>query len=171
MIVAIDVDSREHGARAAGVLFRDRGDAQAAAERVVDCAVTEACRPGGLFRRALARLERLLRESHAPVDCIVIDACVQLGSNRRPGLGMHLFEAPGQRIPVIGVAKTPYLGLPEMAAVFRGRSGRPLDVTAAGMPEDPARRWIRAMHGDRHMPTLLRHVERSCLQADRSGLL
>jgi deoxyribonuclease V len=169
MIVAIDVDYREHVARAAGVLFRDWGDAQAAAERVVDCAVSDAYRPGVFFRRELPCIERLLREIREPLDCIVIDAYVHLGGERRPGLGMQLFDALGQRIPVIGVAKTPYRGTPEETAVFRGRSARPLYVTAAGMPEDLARKRVRAMHGDHRLPTLLQQVDRLCRRSGRCG--
>jgi deoxyribonuclease V len=66
MIVAIEVDYRERGARAAGVLFRKWGDAQAAVERVVDCALTGACRPGEFFRRALPCIERLLHAIRDP---------------------------------------------------------------------------------------------------------
>ena len=165
MILAVDVDYREHGARAAGLLFRDWGDARAAAERVVDCAVTDAYRPGEFFRRELPCIGRLLREVRQPVACIVIDAYIHLGSEQRPGLGKHLFVALGQRIPVIGVAKTPYRGSPDATAVFRGRSVRPLYVTAAGIPEGLARQRIRAMHGDHRIPTLLQQVDRLCRRA------
>jgi deoxyribonuclease V len=84
---------------------------------------------------------------------------------------MHRLNAPGRRIPVIGAAKPRYRGTPGMSAVFSERSARPLDVTAAGMPEDPAGKRIRAMHGDHRRPSLLQHADRLCRQADSSAQL
>jgi deoxyribonuclease V len=165
MILAVDVDYREGCARVAGILFRDWGDAQAAAERVVECAVTNDYRPGEFFRRELPCIVGLLRVIGQSVDCIVVDGYVYLGRERRPGLGKHLFDAMGQQIPVIGVAKTTFRDTPDSTAVFGGQSTRPLYVTAAGMPEDLARQRIRTMHGDHRMPTLLQHVDRLCRQA------
>ncbi|MGC1955675.1 MAG: endonuclease V, partial [Gammaproteobacteria bacterium] len=93
------------------------------------------------------------------------DGYVYLGSKRRPGLGTHLFDAVGQRIPVIGVAKTLFRDTPEATAVFRGQSTRPLYVTAAGVPDELARQRIRGMHGGHRIPTLLQRVDRLCRQA------
>jgi deoxyribonuclease V len=165
MILAVDVDYREDRPWVAGILFRDWGDAQPAAERVVECEMTGDYRPGEFFRRELPCIERLLREIGQPVDCIVVDGYVYLGSERRPGLGKHLFDALEQQIPVIGVAKTPFRDTPDSTAVFRGPSTRPLYVTAAGVADDLARQRIRAMHGEHRIPTLLQRVDRLCRQA------
>jgi deoxyribonuclease V len=165
MILAVDVDYREARARVAGILFREWGDAQTAAEQVAECAVSNDYRPGEFFRRELPCIEHLLREIRQPIDCIVIDGYVYLGGERRPGLGIHLFDALTQQVPVIGVAKTPFRDTPDTTAVFRGRSTRPLYVTAAGMDDDLARQRIRAMHGEHRIPTLLQRVDRLCRQA------
>jgi deoxyribonuclease V len=165
MILAVDVDYREGRAWVAGILFRDWGDAQAAAERVVACEVAGDYRPGEFFRRELPCIECLLRKIGQPVDCIVVDGYVYLGSERRPGLGKHLFDAVGQRIPVIGVAKTAFRDTPAATAVFRGQSTRPLYVTAAGVSDELARQRIRSMHGGHRMPTLLQRADRRCRQA------
>jgi deoxyribonuclease V len=165
MILAVDVDYREGRAWVAGILFKDWGDAQPATERVVECEVTGDYRPGEFFRRELPCIERLLQEIGQRVNCIVVDGYVYLGAERQPGLGKHLFEALEQQIAVIGVAKTPFRDTPDTTAVFRGRSTRPLYVTAAGMSEDVARQRIRAMQGEHRIPTLLQRADRLCRQA------
>jgi deoxyribonuclease V len=160
MILAVDVDYREDCARVAGILFRDWGDEHPMIERVVECNVVSDYRPGEFFRRELPCIERLLQVIDQPVDCIVVDGYVYLGSEPRPGLGKHLFDALEQKIAVIGVAKTPFRDTPDTTAVFRGKSTRPLYVTAAGMPEDLARQRIRDMHGEHRIPALLQQVDR-----------
>ena len=165
MILAVDVDYREDFAWVAGILFWDWGDEHPMIERVVECNVVSDYRPGEFFRRELPCIERLLQEIDQPVDCIVVDGYVYLGSERRPGLGKHLFDDLEQQIPVIGVAKTPFRDTPDTTAIFRGGSTRPLYVTAAGMGDDLARQRIRDMHGEHRIPTMLQRVDRLCRQA------
>jgi deoxyribonuclease V len=83
----------------------------------------------------------------------------------RPGLGKHLYDALDGRIPVIGVAKTAFAGMPADCAALRGDSARPLFVTAVGVASAPARAWIRQMHGAHRIPTLLKRVDRLCREA------
>ena len=51
------------------------------------------------------------------------------------------------KVPVIGVAKSMFRGATNAEAVLRGRSRRPLYVTAAGMDPVIAARNIQGMHG------------------------
>lgn len=76
-----------------------------------------------------------------------------------PGLGAHLFNALKGKIPIIGVAKSPYKDVAMAVKVFRGRSTRPLYVTAVGMETAQAVRFIEKMHGRHRFPTLLKHVD------------
>jgi deoxyribonuclease V len=57
------------------------------------------------------------------------------------------------------VAKSKYKGASGIE-VFRGRSSRPLDVTAAGMDPGAAAERIRRMRGAYRLPTLLKYVDR-----------
>lgn len=164
MILAVDVHYREDHARVAGILFRDWRDAWPVAVRVLECEVAGAYRPGEFFRRELPCIERLLRETDEPLECIVVDGFVYLGHERRAGLGKHLFDALNGQVPVIGVAKTPFRDTPKITAAFRGLSKRPLYVTAAGVSDELARECILAMHGEHRIPTLLRRVDRLCRQ-------
>jgi deoxyribonuclease V len=168
MILAVDVHYREGRAWVAGIFFQDWRDAQPAAEQVIECEVVGDYRPGELFRRELPCIERLLNENDQPIDCIVVDGFVYLGSERREGLGKHLFDALNGQVPVIGVAKTAFHDTPETTAVFRGGSRRPLYVTAAGISDDLARELILAMHGEYRIPTLLQRVDRLSRQAAAS---
>lgn len=170
MILVVDVDYREGLAWAAGILFRDWGDAEPTVEYVVECGVTGDYRPGEFFRRELPCIQQLLREITQSVTCIVVDGYVYLGRERRPGLGKHLFDAMEQQTLVIGVAKTPFGDTPESTAVFRGGSIRPLYVTAAGVDECRAQQWVRAMHGEHRIPTLLQRVDRLCRQASTEAV-
>ena len=78
-----------------------------------------------------------------------------------------LSELELEDIPVIGVAKTGFQGADVVAeAVLRGKSERPLWVTAEGIEVDRAARWIRQMHGPHRIPTLLKRVDRLCRGED-----
>jgi deoxyribonuclease V len=46
----------------------------------------------------------VLGKVRKPLDQIIVDGFVSLGD--KPGLGMHLWEALGRRVAVIGVAKS-----------------------------------------------------------------
>jgi deoxyribonuclease V len=122
--------------------------------------------PGQFYRRELPLLLSAIHEAKTSIDCAVVDGYVWLGPDSTPGLGAHLYEALVGRVPVIGVAKTRYLGTPA-AEVLRGQSQRPLYVTAAGIGIDLAASHVRNMHGAGRIPTLIRrvdHLARSLLE-------
>lgn len=122
--------------------------------------------PGAFYKRELPVLLEVLKKIPRQLDAIVVDGYVWLDENEKPGLGARLYEALGRETPVIGVAKTQYLGDCWSCPVNRGASQRPLYVTAAGMAADDAANAIGAMHGKHRIPTLLRQVD----QAARKGL-
>jgi deoxyribonuclease V len=93
------------------------------------------------------------------VELIVIDGYVWLDENRRPGFGAYLHEAMGERIPVVGVAKTRFATDDQAIEVRRGASDRPLYVTAAGIDPELAADAILEMHGAFRIPTLLKRVD------------
>lgn len=158
MIAAFDVHYLEDGrASAAAVLFSDYGDAAPTREytRLLPAAADYV--PGEFYRRELPCILCLIERIDLPLDEMIIDGYVMLGS--RPGLGQHLFQAFDGKIPVIGVAKSSFEGS-SGAEVFRGGSGRPLYVTAAGLDLKSAAEKIRTMHGFNRIPTMLKRVDR-----------
>ena len=146
---------------AACLFFAGWGDAAPASERVVRLMVTEPYVPGEFFRRELPALLRALEDA-PPLEAVMVDGYAWLGEGR-PGLGARLHEALGGKVPVIGVAKTPFKSAEDVAVpVLRGGSGRPLWVTAAGMDAALAAERVRSMHGEHRLPTLLKRVDQLC---------
>lgn len=164
-LCCLDVDYRGDHAVAACLVFDSW-----TAEREQDCLLARCAplapyEPGQFFRRELPCLLSVLERVDEPLAAIVVDGYVWLDGQGTAGLGGHLYRALGQRIPVVGVAKRAYGDSAWAACVRRGRSGRPLYVTAAGMPLGEARRRVAQMHGKQRLPTLLRRVDRACRQA------
>jgi deoxyribonuclease V len=170
--VALDVDYREAGgvehAMAAAVVF-DAWDAPVAAhERVVRVDGVKPYVSGRFYERELpcllAAIEAVKSKGFA-VDGVVVDGYVWLG-DARPGLGAHLWEALGQSVPIVGVAKTKFDGAEGVQhEVTRGQSKRPLYVTSAGIPAKTAADHVASMAGAHRVPTLLARVDRLCRDA------
>ena len=157
MLVALDVsysDQRPR-ARAAAVVCREWSDDQWTAEYTSEVDQVAAYVPGSFYQRELPCLLEVLREVREPIDVVLIDGYVQLG--QRPGLGLHVWEATGEKFPIVGVAKSSFKDVPSVE-VLRGRSLRPLYVTAVGMDEHLAADKVRQMHGEFRVPTILKRV-------------
>ena len=167
MIACFDVHYLADGrAAAAAVLFAAYSDARPAAEYTCLVAAPVADYvPGRFYRRELPCILTLLEQIVVPLEEIIVDGYVMLGDGQ-PGLGQRLFAAIGGGIAVIGVAKSRFKGA-SGAEVLRGRSLRPLYVTAAGLAEAQAAERIRGMHGAHRLPTLLKRVD--LLAKEKSG--
>jgi len=162
MLACVDVDYRTQEAVAACLLFRAWPDATSAGEKVERLHPVEPYEPGQFYRRELPCLLAVLSKVTEPLDALVIDGYVWLRDTNAPGLGAHLYEALSKAVPVIGVAKTPFLSASAAVPVFRGNSRRPLYVSAAGMEVPTAARNIQSMHGPFRVPTLLKKVDQLC---------
>lgn len=167
MIVAVDVHYTEPGAIAAGVYFEDWADACPAHSAISRFDAVEPYEPGAFYRRELPCILGLLHAHALRPDIVIVDGHVFLDGNGRPGLGKHLFDALEGRVPVIGVAKTAFVGIGDDHALLRGDSARPLYVSAAGMPLHLAKSHIETMHGAHRLPTLLKAADRACRDAAR----
>ena len=77
--------------------------------------------PGEFYKRELPLLLSVLGMLPRKPDVVVIDGYVWLGVDDRKGLGAHLFDALGQAIPVVGIAKTQFEGASYWAAQTRRR--------------------------------------------------
>jgi deoxyribonuclease V len=165
--LAVDVHYHGDGrAVAAGVAFADwRSDVIDRTE-VVRLGSAQPYEPGNFSKRELPHvLELLDRFSKVPA-AIVIDGYVTLGVDQRDGLGARLFSALQGQVPVIGVAKSRFVGTPAETEVLRGKSKRPLYVTSRGIALEIAKGLIRSMHGINRLPTLLVAVDRACRELD-----
>jgi len=76
-------------------------------------------------------------------------------------LGAYLYEALGEEIPVIGVAKKNFLSnTKNVREVLRGESQKPLYVSSMGIDIDQAAEKIRNMKGEYRFPKMLKLVDR-----------
>jgi deoxyribonuclease V len=159
MIIAVDVHYSKNDAVAAGVEFQNWADAEVLRELVVSISLVAGYKPGEFYKRELPCILALLDQLKVLPAYIVVDGYVYLDDAHRPGLGKHLYDALQGKVPVIGVAKSPFKNTPSDSAVIRARSKRPLYVTAAGLDRAEAKRYIQQMHGQYRLPTVLRRVD------------
>ncbi|MDN3577127.1 endonuclease V [Chitinimonas viridis] len=162
MILAVDVDYAESGARVAGVMFKEWQDAVPDAIYVSEVADVAEYIPGQFYKRELPCILKLLEEYALFPDLIVIDGHVYLDGEAAPGLGAHLYHSLQGAVPVVGVAKTAYAGISPECEVYRGESGKPLYVSCVGMAIEEAKQKVASMHGPYRIPTLLKKVDQVC---------
>jgi len=118
--------------------------------------------PGNFYKRELPCIMSLLEEVEEELEAIVIDGFVKLGSEKKDGLGMHLYNAIGEKTPIIGVAKKAFIDTPEECKILRGSSNKPLYITSVGIPLEDAKELVISMHGKNRIPTLLKKVDQLC---------
>lgn len=123
--------------------------------------LTEEYEPGFFYKRELPCILSILKKiSLENIEAIVIDGFVTLDDSGKLGLGGHLYEALNKTIPIVGVAKNDFINLIRgKRLVYRGTSAKPLYITAAGMELDVAADFIKSMHGDFRIPSLLKQLD------------
>lgn len=117
--------------------------------------------PGSFYKRELPCILSLLDKTELEdVEAIIVDGFVILDDSEKVGLGGHLYEALGGRIPIIGVAKSGYHKNEKFVRkLFRGESKKSLYITAKGIELENAFNNIKSMYGDFRMPTLLQILD------------
>lgn len=161
MMLAVDVHYDESVVVAAGVGFEGWKAATANREWVISFEEEAApYRPGRFYERELPYLLAVVEvaQAEAEIEAIAVDGHTWLGAGQ-PGLGARLYGSVRGEVAVVGVAKSAYhdgVAIP----VRRGRSLRPLYVSAAGLDQTEASRLVAEMHGAGRIPTLLRRVDR-----------
>ncbi|QDV40633.1 Endonuclease V [Stieleria neptunia] len=159
VIACLDVGYTDTAARAACVVIKNWRDARPTAEHVAKIHEVKDYQPGEFYRRELPCIQAVLAKLDQRPTCIVVDGYVWLDGDHRPGLGAHLFEASDRKVPVIGVAKNPFKDTDHATELRRGKSDRPLYITAAGVPIAQAVVNIGAMHGPHRQPTILKRAD------------
>lgn len=155
---AVDVHYDDLGqAKAALVVCRELTMSTILSEHVTDIARTEPYEPGQLYKRELPCIRAVLALGPL-LELLVVDGYATLDPQGHPGLGAHAADA--LRIPVIGVAKTPFRAATHSAEVIRGAATRPLYVTAAGLETAEAARIVASMAGPNRLPTALARVDK-----------
>lgn len=158
LVVAVHFDGAQ--ANAAAATFDDWEAAEATKTYVSRIDHVEKAVRGELDLRELPCVMQLLREHKLEPELIVIDGFVHLDVDETPGLGQHLYQALGGGVPVVGVSKKSLPGLPAQFEVFREDETPPLVITCAGINIGAAKARVRAMHGRKRVPTLIKLVAR-----------
>lgn len=156
MKAALDVHYRSGGASAACVAFRDWRDDTPVERLRIKVPAAAPYRAGRFYERELPCLLAVLDKADRSFETVLIDGYVHLRPGAGKGLGTHLFESLSCRTRVIGVAKKPLRIADRFVPVLRGRSRRPLYVSAIGCSLERAAHSISIMHGPHRIPTLLR---------------
>ena len=162
MILAVDVHYERNHAVTGGALFRRWDDAFPDIEIVSELDEINQYEPGEFYKRELPCILKLLKDHSLNPEYIIIDGYVYLDGHSSPGLGKYLFDALEGNIPVIGVAKSHYKNIPQDYGLLRGKSKKPLFITAVGTSLSQAKRFLLKMHGENRIPTLLKHVDTLC---------
>lgn len=161
MILAFDTYYSDNKAKTVCIAFNDW--AGTATERVYAEVIesTEAYQPGEFYKRELPCILSLLKKiTTNQVETIIIDGYVYLDDYGKAGLGGHLYNNLNYEIPVVGVAKTNFMTVNKnKEIIFRGKSARPLYITALGMNVHAAAERIRQMAGEHRIPTLLKTLD------------
>jgi len=162
MIAAADVYYFKEWAVAAAILFDDWRSERPSVEVRQYVTNIEPYTPGFFYKRELPCLQKVLEQVKNRFEIIIIDGYVWLNSGKRPRLGAHLYQLLGEKIPVIGVAKTKVKEATRAIPILRGRSGRALYVTTVGINAAVAAKYVESMHGRYRIPTLLKKVDALC---------
>ncbi len=156
MIAAFDTCHFDNGSCTGVVLFENWTDGVAVKETVCRLAgATDRYIPGEFYKRELPCIMAALESLEERIETIVVDSYVQLAPGQ-PGLGQKLFELLQEKVTVVGVAKTRFHTATDAIEICRGKSSRPLFVSAAAMDVGIAADHIKAMHGNFRIPTLLK---------------
>jgi len=112
--------------------------------------------PGEFYKRELPCLLTAFHSIEENIDLIFVDAYVWLGEHKK-GLGVYLYEALEEKIPVIGISKTNFHNAGNTTqTVLHGNSESPLYVSAIGMNLYDAARMVKNLHGTYRLPTMIK---------------
>lgn len=157
MITAVDVYySFNKNATASAIVFLDYSDSTEYKAYLKVIPEVEDYIPGEFYKRELPCLLAIISLIEEEIDTIIIDGYIDPGNN--PGLGRHLWWALDCKKKIIGVAKK-YFRDSDAVQVFRGESRQPLYVTSAGIEKMVAAGYIKSMHGNFRIPTLLKKAD------------
>lgn len=162
MILAIDVHYSVNGSTAAGVGFANWESSTPLQTYVSSLSSVVEYIPGQFYQRELPCILNLLREHALNPRLILVDGYVFLDGKSRPGLGKYLFDALGEQVPIVGIAKTAFSGIDQEFQVVRGNSIRPLFVTCVGVELAFAKTCVQKMQGSYRIPSMLKAADQLC---------
>ncbi|MFC2087190.1 endonuclease V [Bacteroidota bacterium] len=116
---------------------------------------------GAFYKLELPCILNLLQKVKVEgINYIIVDGFVVLDDYGKLGLGGYLYKALNEKISVIGIAKTGFFNNKKnVRELFRGKSKKPLYISAIGLELDKAYELIKTMHGNNRIPTLFQILD------------
>ena len=160
MILALDVHYREEKTKSVGVLFHWE-DAVPQDILIEYLDEVQAYIPGQFYKRELPCLVKIIEKIDIDkLEAIIVDGHIYVDNDSNYGLGGKLYEILESKLPIIGVAKTPFYSNKEtVTEIKRGESNNPLYISAIGMDISNACQKIMDMHGDFRIPNILKTLD------------
>ena len=117
--------------------------------------------PGQFYKRELPCILEIIKDIDlSTLEAILIDGHIYTDNEKTYGLGAHLYNKLHEKVPIIGVAKTPFHTNSEtVEEVYRGESKNPLLVSAIGIDQMISVNYIKSMKGKYRMPTILKELD------------
>lgn len=162
MILIVDTFYGDNWARVAGVTVDSPDARQVWQEYTVMVANPAPYEPGQFYKRELPGILELLKTLPKQPDVVIIDGYCEVGGH--DGLGNHLHNTT--QIPVIGLAKTNYVGA--NAEPF-GRGSKPLYLSSAGISLPDAKEILSRLESPYRIPTLVKRVDQLSRGIDQHG--
>lgn len=156
MIACLDVHYYDDYACAAAVVFNTWSSTAPIKEYSEVIQWNKKYKSGKFYQRELKPLLKIIEIIEEPIQLYIIDAYCYLSDDHSPGLGVFLYKALNEQVPVVGVAKNRYKNTHIAEVVFRGQSKKPLYVTSVGISQVQAASNIAIMAGKFRIPDLLK---------------
>lgn len=159
MILAVDVFYDENKGNIGGIVFEKWSDEKPAVELIAKIDNIAKYESGLFYKRELPCILKLIEDHSLHPEFIIIDGYVFTDGISKPGLGFHLYNSLSCSIPVIGVAKNYFKGIPPYCELLRGNSKKPLFITSIGINLELAKECVSKMHEKNRIPSLLKLVD------------
>jgi len=158
MIYTFDSYYSNNTAKTICVGFENWTDSEHAANFQETIPETSEYVSGEFYKRELPCILSLLEQiALKKGDIIVIDGYVHLDDTGKLGLGGYLYEKLDKEYPIIGVAKNDFVKVEKLKiGIERGGSVKKLFITSAGIDLATSAEFIKNMHGEYRIPTLLK---------------
>ena len=116
--------------------------------------------PGMFYKKELPCILSLINDlPENSFDIIIIDGYVYLGE-KKPGLGVYLYNALSEKFPIIGLAKRYFRGSESVTQkITRGESKNPLYVSSIGISIVEASKIISQMSGKYRIPDAIKKAD------------
>lgn len=161
MLLAIDIHYKATYAKCVGVLFNWE-DESPNDTIITTVKEVQPYIPGEFYKRELPCVLKVIEKVNlATLEAIIVDGHVYVDNEKKFGLGGYLWKALDEKVPIIGIAKKPFVNTDKVSTpILRGNSTKPLFISSIGIAHEDVLQKVKLLHGAHRMPTLLKEMDR-----------